>query len=1037
MQSLWLLNRVAMLTLCLALPAWADDDEASQTLQKGIVLFDEGKYLAAQEIFLNLDRDALAKTEQEVRDEYLDRVRVAINMVDKAARDLEAAQTALGAEEFAEAETLFESVLSNEYAPATIRRAADEGLGDVLAAKKRERRELESGPVTTSDLSEHTSRKTDVGRVSLAAGQTAADDPPGNATAQARMLTQRGYAAMDDGRLDEALGLFNQALMIVPGYPEAVSGVEQARAYAEVESGSLTLIERIQQRKRIGWQRIVAMHRDAESEARRQVIDNQFDLARQALLRARQIVESGKEYAEPRSRYESLRAEVDALGEFVEAEERAYLEQQVRKTRDEIAVKESRRLKELRKNKQRRVDALMDQAAEHRKDGNYESAIEVLQQVVVIDSRNHQARWMLDHLEETWAYLRQREALNVKRKETQDLLASVDESKIPWHQFIKYPKNWLEITARPERQPSGRGHISEEDQELKAKLTKKIPVLFDDTPFGEIVETLQDSQQVNLSVVWTDLEEQGITEESPVMLNLPRQITFKKALDEILAYLGGSEVELGYVVSEGIIKIATQELLDRETFVEVYDINDLLMRVPDFTDAPEIDIQQGGGGGGQGSAQQNPFQSGGGGGGGGDDDRRSRSERALDIIELIRETIEPESWRAAGGTDASIHALEANLVVAQTASTHEQIANLLDQLRHERAIQIAVEARFLTITANYLEEMGIDLDIILNQGNAGYDRVNNLGEGTALLLPRSFSRLGFTPGVPGVGIALDPRGIPSQSVTNIRQPYANVGLVPAAGSSIHSGSRMTPIPILSDVLELTATQSTSIPGSLGGLEHAAMQVFGSFLDNIQVDFLLRATQADRRGSAMSAPRLVLFNGQRAWVGVLREQGYVQTVQPQVDETAVAQQPQIDQILTGTVLDVEATVSADKRYVSMTLRPGVAILDGIQLFPYSGGAAGTAAGGGFLQLPSRQLQIIRTTVSVPDGGTLLIGGMKTTEEVEIEAGVPILSKIPVLKRLYSNRSLVKDEQVLLILVKPTIIISSEAEEEAFPTFGGRG
>ena len=341
------------------------------------------------------------------------------------------------------------------------------------------------------------------------------------------------------------------------------------------------------------------------------------------------------------------------------------------------------------------------------------------------------------------------------------------------------------------------------------------------------------------------------------------------------------------------------------------------------------------------------------------------------------------------------------------------------------------------MTANFLEEMGIDLDIILNQGNAGYDRVNNLDAGTALLMPRSFSRMGFTPAVPGVGVALDPRAMPSTSVTNIRQPYANVALVPEAGGNPHSGSRMTPIPLLNNVLDLTATQSTSIPGSLGGLETAAMQVFGSFLDNIQVDFMLRATQADRRASSMSAPRLVLTNGQWAWIGILREQAYVATVQPVVDETAVAQQPQTNMIYTGTTLLVQATVGPERHYVTMTLIPGVATLDGIQLFPYSGGAAGTAAGGGFIQLPTRHVQQIKTTVTVPDQGTLLIGGMKTTEEVEIEAGVPVLSKIPVLKRLYSNRSLVKDETVLLILVKPTVIISTEAEEDAFPTFGARG
>ncbi|MFH0983496.1 MAG: hypothetical protein V2A79_18410 [Planctomycetota bacterium] len=1041
MYSLRLLSRVAVLALCLALARAAVADEAAQALQKGIALFDEGKYLAAQEALLAIQRDALEEEDRALRDEYLERVSVAIHMQDKARQDLETAQGALATDHFDKAREWFESVLGNEYAPATLRKAAEEGLAEVAVRKDRDRKELEAGPATTRTVAERASPPP------AAAGGHGHEDvamPPNappveterDTVARARVLTQRGYAALDEGRLDEARGLFDQALAIVPGYPEAVTGLEQVRAHAQVESGTLPLIERIHQRNQVRWQRVVASYRDAEAEARTHVINNRFDLAKQALLRARQIVESGREFAEPLSRYESLRAEVDALAKFVEDEEHRYDEIQVRKTRDEVEVKNAERLAEQRLNRQRRIDALMAEAAQHRKDRNYAAAIDVLKQVVVIDPRNDQARWMLDGLEDTWAYLRQRESLTEKRKETQDVLTEVDESKIPWHGFIKYPKNWLEIISRPTRQISGQEYVLPEDVAINEKLRTKIPAAFEDTPFGEVVQTWSEAQKVNITVVWSDLGNHGIDEDTPVTLNLPEEVSFRKALEEILALLGGSAIELGYTVSEGVITVATRDYLARKVFTEVYDINDLLMRVPDFTEAPQVNLQQSGGGGGPGggSATQNPFQ--GGSGGGGEEDQRTRRERAEEIVELIRETIEPESWREAGGTEASIRALEANLVVTQTASAHEQIADLLQQLRQERAIQIAVEARFLTVTANYLEEMGIDLDIVLNQGNAGYDRVNNLGDGQALLLPRSFSRLGFGPTVPGVGTPFT-AGRVSGTSTTIRQPYGNAVLVPPEGSFMDSGSRMTPVPILSNVLDLTGTQKTSIPGSLGGNENPAMQVFGSFLDNIQVDFLLRATQADRRGSTMSAPRLVLFNGQRAWIGVLREQAYVSNVTPVVDETAVAQQPQTSQILTGAVLDVQATVSADKRYVTMTLRPGVATLEGIQLFPYSGGAAGTAAAGGFIQLPSRQLQIIRTTVSVPDGGTLLIGGMKVSEEVEVEAGVPVLSKIPVLKRLYSNRSLVKDEQVLLILVKPTIIISREAEEEAFPTFGSRG
>jgi type II secretory pathway component GspD/PulD (secretin) len=88
---------------------------------------------------------------------------------------------------------------------------------------------------------------------------------------------------------------------------------------------------------------------------------------------------------------------------------------------------------------------------------------------------------------------------------------------------------------------------------------------------------------------------------------------------------------------------------------------------------------------------------------------------------------------------------------------------------------------------------------------------------------------------------------------------------------------------------------------------------------------------------------------------------------------------------------------------------------------------------FILLPDQSFARINTTVSIPDGGTVLLGGMKQVGEVEVEAGVPILSKIPVLKRAFSNKSTVKDTRTLLILMKAKIIIQKEAEDEAFPTF----
>jgi type II secretory pathway component GspD/PulD (secretin) len=140
------------------------------------------------------------------------------------------------------------------------------------------------------------------------------------------------------------------------------------------------------------------------------------------------------------------------------------------------------------------------------------------------------------------------------------------------------------------------------------------------------------------------------------------------------------------------------------------------------------------------------------------------------------------------------------------------------------------------------------------------------------------------------------------------------------------------------------------------------------------------------------------------------------------------------------------VSADRKYVTLTLRPQLATLLQLAEFTFQTGAVTDDTGGlfptadvpsGIVQQPEIQITEVRTTVSVPDGGTLLLGGQTIAGEIELEQGVPVLSKIPFLKRLFTNRSTAKDEQVLLILVKPTIIIQREIEASQFPLLSNRG
>ena len=63
--------------------------------------------------------------------------------------------------------------------------------------------------------------------------------------------------------------------------------------------------------------------------------------------------------------------------------------------------------------------------------------------------------------------------------------------------------------------------------------------------------------------------------------------------------------------------------------------------------------------------------------------------------------------------------------------------------------------------------------------------------------------------------------------------------------------------------------------------------------------------------------------------------------------------------------------------------------------------------------------------------MLLGGQRQTNEIEVESGVPVLSKIPFVNRFFTNRVTSKDEATLLILIRPEIVIQQEKEEILFP------
>jgi len=368
------------------------------------------------------------------------------------------------------------------------------------------------------------------------------------------------------------------------------------------------------------------------------------------------------------------------------------------------------------------------------------------------------------------------------------------------------------------------------------------------------------------------------------------------------------------------------------------------------------------------------------------------------FVALIRNAIDRESWASpeagpTAGTPGFIQILSGMLVVTQTAQNHQALTELIEKLREAKTIQILIETRFITVESSFLNSVGVDLDFYFNLGS-------------------NLSQTGMTD--PWTGAS-----IPGHDGS-------------AWGPGVPGNNKFSPMGVQQNSTSFIQGLNTGIANNIGSLVSSpAMSVGGTFLDDIQVDFLVQATQARSSTRNLTAPRITLSNSQRSYITVARQQAYIREYIPMVSGNSTANRPVIGYIPTGTVLDVAATASADRRFVLMTVRPQVSIQEGQPRVLYIGFDPNnpTFIGQSLpIELPTVVTQSLETSVSVPDGGTLLLGGQSITAEAEREMGAPILSKVPILSRLFDNRANVRDERTLLILVKPKIIINEQAERD---------
>jgi len=848
-----------------------------------------------------------------------------------------------------------------------------------------------------------------------------------------------GKSYMDTLQFAKARDEFQHALRLNPELVDAKKALQEVNAYLGKRSAE-QVVESIVSEKQVKLEGARMEMMNTVEEGKRLLKQKKFDEALDQFEHAHQL-------AKLLRRDLPIQAEMRMIEDMIESV----------KSRKEREAKRLSALEEEQAKREKEADARRREDREIAKKaqlftegyrlmsrGQYKDAMACAQQLMDVDPQDQAAEVLHEEAEEA---MHRQELERLDRLHTSErlkLLRELRERAIPYSELSRYPdkETWEKISSRsPVSYPSREEESSPAAQKIREALKKPVTLDFSETPIEDVIVFLTDFTGVNIVLDKNALSDENV----PITLKVS-DVPLKNALDFIL-----KQANLDWTIKNDVLFISNEEGLSGEPIRRVYDIRDLLLIIED---KPGGETQLGGGGGGTtggttGGATGGMSLGGTSGGSGTSDteDELDLDERGAGIVDLITRTVAPQTWSdafiigtsggddnqggggddqftlsaaagqggeggAAGQGQGIIGFRAGDLVVWQTPEVHAEIEALLKDLRKTQHIQVHVEARFIDATDSFVEDYGVEIQNFVNNNkmkiNAGPDHIYNTTDDFAEG-PSGHIVVSGGPNIQTIWAPFFPSAFPGTTLSPLDTSPGKVRNIllaePLAGGSNN--------PFIG---------TGAAPGPTG------LNLHFSILDDTLLNGFLRAVQESSEAQQVSAPRITLTNAQRGNIIVATQTNYVYGFTAQQAQAI----PQISQIQEGIQFDVRPIVSADRRYVYLEVTPSITDVLAIDNFVFQSSGNTTTNGAVpptlTIQLPRMRIEQVEATVAVPDKGTLLIGGLATRDDSKSYAGVPILSKLPLIRRLFSRDSNNSARTNLLILLKPTIMITSEAEAE---------
>ena len=199
-----------------------------------------------------------------------------------------------------------------------------------------------------------------------------------------------------------------------------------------------------------------------------------------------------------------------------------------------------------------------------------------------------------------------------------------------------------------------------------------------------------------------------------------------------------------------------------------------------------------------------------------------------------------------------------------------------------------------------------------------------------------------------------------------------------------------------------------------------LTVYGTIAD--AVDIYARALEGTGKFKILSRPVVYTTNNKKAVISSGQQIPY-------------ASSTLTSQTLSGTAANPNSGITANITYKDVLLKLEVLPLINankdvtLVIVQTNNNVLGEQSFGGGNTAPIISAQELTTTVTVPSGGTVVLGGLIVERMQADDSGIPFLMRIPVLGYFFKQTSREVRRQELIVLLQPTVVENDEELAQA--------